>query len=243
MMSDFSYTNTFMEQHASYLLETMMGPNAMRVTEELTAHLNIPKGCRILDLGCGMGLSSLLLADKYEATVFAADLWISPTDNLQRFQQFGMEDRIIPLSADATKGLPFAHHFFDGIISVDAYHYFGTNPTMLPSLLPFLKPGGIIAVAVPGLQAEFPNGVPAELLPHWPGDTYFHSLDWWKDLWSGVEGFSLGACREMDCHQQAWGEWLESSNPYAVEDRDMMVAEGGRYYNHVQMVGSRIEQG
>jgi len=35
---------------------------------------------RILDLGCGKGISSILLIEKYGATVFAADLWILPTE-------------------------------------------------------------------------------------------------------------------------------------------------------------------
>ncbi|MCC5468314.1 hypothetical protein LMF89_23540 [Pelosinus sp. Bkl1] len=60
---------------------TMMGPNAMRVAEELASCLNVNENMRILDLGCGCGLSTLLLTPKYGAKVFAADLWISPTEN------------------------------------------------------------------------------------------------------------------------------------------------------------------
>ncbi len=65
----------------------MMGPNAMRLTEELVAQLPIAPGMRILDLGCGKGISSILLAEKYDATVFAADLWITPDENAARFSE------------------------------------------------------------------------------------------------------------------------------------------------------------
>lgn len=61
-----------------FLIDTMMGPNAMRIAEELAGELPITPGMRILDLGCGTGISSILLAEKYAATVFAADLWIPP---------------------------------------------------------------------------------------------------------------------------------------------------------------------
>ena len=60
------FTNQFMEnpKNVEFLKETMMGPNAMRVTEELASHLTITENMRVLDLGCGKGLSSLLLAKK-----------------------------------------------------------------------------------------------------------------------------------------------------------------------------------
>ncbi|MGM3192072.1 SAM-dependent methyltransferase [Dickeya dadantii subsp. dieffenbachiae] len=62
----------------AFLLDTMMGPNAMRITEEMATMLPISPGMRILDLGCGKGISSILLAKKYDVTVFAADLCVVP---------------------------------------------------------------------------------------------------------------------------------------------------------------------
>ena len=90
----YSFTDQFMnnEKNAEFLNAAMMGPNAMRVAEELASHLNINENMRILDLGCGCGLSTLFLAEKYRAFVFAADLWISPTENYQRFQSIGIAD-------------------------------------------------------------------------------------------------------------------------------------------------------
>jgi len=121
------FTEEFMAnpENMEFLRATMMGPNAMRVAEELADSLSIPAGSRVLDLGCGAGLSTLLLAQKYRATVFAADLWVSPTANSERFETLGIADRAIPLSVDVTKGLPFAERYFDLLFTVDAYHYFG----------------------------------------------------------------------------------------------------------------------
>ncbi len=47
------FTNNY---DSEFLKHTMMGPNAMRITEELANFLPISPGIRILDLGCGMGL-------------------------------------------------------------------------------------------------------------------------------------------------------------------------------------------
>lgn len=40
----------------------------MRITEELAGELPITPGMRILDLGCGKGISSILLAEKHGTT-------------------------------------------------------------------------------------------------------------------------------------------------------------------------------
>lgn len=45
-----------------FLLATMMGPNCVRFAEELTANIPFSPNMRVLDLGCGMGLSSIYLA-------------------------------------------------------------------------------------------------------------------------------------------------------------------------------------
>ena len=59
----YAFTNQFNSNNNNleFLKATMMGPNAMRVSEELASHLNIDENMRILDLGCGCGLSTLLL--------------------------------------------------------------------------------------------------------------------------------------------------------------------------------------
>ncbi|MCK9348377.1 MAG: methyltransferase domain-containing protein [Sphaerochaeta sp.] len=224
----------------NFLLETMMGPNAMRITEELVSSLPIAPGMRILDLGCGMGISSILLAEKYDVTVFAADLWISPTDNARRFTERGLDAKIFPFLVDATKEIPFAHEYFDMIISVDSYQYFGTNESMLAKLLPFVKKNGYIAVAVPGFNQDFPDGeLPKEVQPFWTPEWYFYSLSWWKSLWEKEPGIEITEFREMTSCKQAWDDWLQSPNPYAKEDLVMMEAGVGKYFNIIQMVGRK----
>ena len=240
----YTFTNRFMtnEKNVEFLKKNMMGPNAMRVTEELTSYLNIKEDMRILDLGCGCGLSSLLLAKKYGASVFAADLWISPTENFERFKSIEIDDKVIPLSVDATKGLSFANNYFDLLISVDAYHYFGTEEKMLSTLIPLVKKDGYIAVAVPGLKYEFGENVPNEMKPFWVEDMErtLHSLKWWKDLWSKEKGIEIVDCREMECCSQAWSEWLTAYHTVVAGDIKMMEAEDGKYFNLVQLIAKVV---
>jgi cyclopropane fatty-acyl-phospholipid synthase-like methyltransferase len=230
------------DKNIEFLKATMMGPNAMRLSEELSSHLNIDENMRILDLGCGCGLSTLLLAEKYGASVFAADLWISPTENYERFKSIGIADKAFPISVDANKGLPFANGYFDLLFSVDAYHYFGDTEKMLPSLIAFVKKGGHIAVAIPGLKYEFGKNVPAEMQPFWNSEVErtLHSLDWWKDLWQKEQGIKIADIREMACCETAWKEWLTGTHPVVANDIKMMKAEGGKYFNFIQLIAKVI---
>jgi len=120
---------------------------------------------RVLDLGCGKGLTSIFLAKNFDVTVFAADLWISATENYQRFKALGLEKRIIPIHAEA-HDLPFAEEYFDLAVCIDAYHYFGAEPDYLGMhLAPLIRRGGEIAVAVPGLKRILRLAFPRKCSP------------------------------------------------------------------------------
>jgi ubiquinone/menaquinone biosynthesis C-methylase UbiE len=63
---------------------------------------------------------------EYDVTVWATDLWFSPSENLKRIRDAGFIRNIYPIHADA-RTLPFASDFFDAIVSIDAFPYFGTD--------------------------------------------------------------------------------------------------------------------
>ena len=116
-----------------------MGPNSFRLLDELIRRSpEDERYDRTLDLGCGYALTSLFVANETGAkTVYAFDLWISATENYERIRDNGLEDKIIPIHGDAMD-MPFAHNYFDAVISVDAYHYFGCKAGVFAEkILPF----------------------------------------------------------------------------------------------------------
>ncbi|MEG1641717.1 MAG: class I SAM-dependent methyltransferase [Synergistaceae bacterium] len=80
-----------------FLLENMMGPNAMLVLEEALRPVTFKEGMRVLDLACGKGLTSIFLAREFGVNVFAVDLSVSATENYERFRAFGLEKQIVPI--------------------------------------------------------------------------------------------------------------------------------------------------
>ena len=166
----------------AWVIEHMMGPHPLWLMEHLTNRLDLHPGQRVMDLGCGKALTSVFLAREFDVRVHAVDLWISATENWSRITAAGEADRIVPIHVEA-HALPFADGYFDVIVSADAYHYFGTEPSYLPEILRFLQPGGRLAVVCPGLSHEI-REVPAGLVPYWEDDfSLFHTAAWWRDLW------------------------------------------------------------
>ena len=225
-----------------YVKELSMGPNPVKLLEELLALQPITAEDTVLDLGCGRGLTSMFLAREYDARVFAADLWISPGENKRRFDEAGLLDRIVPIRVEA-HDLPFAEEYFDVVTCVDAYHYFGLDPDYLEKhLLPCLKHGGFLLIAVPGLKRDIHDDIPAEMLASWsPEDIEtLHDADHWRKIISAAKGAEIVHMAPMEGCEECWDDWLACENEYAVNDRKAMDAGAGRYMNFISIILRRI---
>ena len=220
----------------SVMRERSMGPNPLKLCEELLAYADIPAGSVVLDLGSGAGLTSALMAREYGYVVYAADLWSDPSVNMRFFEGCGLTNRqVTPLKADAT-ALPFAHGFFDAVVSVDSYNYFGRDPEYLGErLLPLVKRGGELLLAIPGMACDCHDDVPACLLRSWTPEQldYMHDMAWWRANLEQTEGAEVLDMREMACTREAWADWLECDNAYAAGDRAAVEAGALTYLNTI----------
>lgn len=221
-----------------YINKNMMGPNSITIIKELTQNISIDKGMRILDLGCGMGLTSIYLAQQFDVEVYAVDLWISATDNYNRFKELNLHNSIIPLNCEAN-ALPFANEYFDAVVSVDSYHYFGNNKTFFEEKIkPLIKPNGQVLIAFPSMKQDYTKNIPLEMQPFWEDEALqmWQSIDWWKDNFNNkLKNLKI---QEMQCYNQAWQDWLETDNEYAIGDRAMFNTDNGRYMNLISIIGN-----
>lgn len=217
----------------------IMGPNPVKLEEELLLNHRIPDGAVVCDLGSGQGLTSVFLAKEYGFTVYAADLWSEPEENRKFFDAMGLDrEQIVPVKADAT-ALPFEKEFFDAVVSTDSYNYFGRDGRYLDEkLLPFVKSGGYIYIAVPGMKKDCHNTLPPELLLSWTPEQldYLHDVDYWREIVGQCRGAEVLSVQEMESNEEVWADWLRQENEYAVSDRKSMEAGGGKYLNFIAIV-------
>ena len=221
------------------LQEKIMGPNPVKLAEELLDDNCIPDGAVVCDLGSGQGLTSVFLAKEYGFTVYAADLWSDPEENRKFFDAMGLErQRIIPVKADA-EDLPFEKEFFDAVISIDSYNYFGRDESYLDEkLLPFIKRGGYVYIAIPGMKRDCHDNLPPELLLSWTPEQldYMHDTGYWSKTVGKCGGAEVICVKEMQSNREVWEDWLKQDNEYAVGDRKSMEAGGGKYLNFIAIV-------
>lgn len=204
--------------HMDFQRTKMMGPNAMRITEELLCNLELRPIMTALDIGCGLSLSSLLVAKEYGMRVFACDLWVDPAENFAFYKKINMEKQIIPLKIDFAGDIPFSNGYFDLIVSVDSFHYFGDKVNLGEKILPMLKKNGTLALSFPVLK----NDEIPQVLCDWFGEeiNLMHTLDWWKARFESDAAVNIVECGFCECHEQAWEDWLTcEDNEYAQGDR------------------------
>ncbi len=222
-----------------FLQGKIMGPNPVKLEEELLKNNLIPKDATVCDLGSGQGLTSVFLQKEYGFTVYAADLWSDPEENKKFFDEMNVpEGKIVPVKADATD-LPFEKEYFDAIVSTDSYNYFGRDEEYLDKkLLPFLKKGGYVYIAIPGMKKDCHDNLPKELLLSWTPEQldYMHDVDYWKNMVQKSRDCEVISVKEMESNDEVWADWLKQENEYAVGDRKSMEAGGGKYLNFISIV-------
>lgn len=219
--------------------QKIMGPNPLKLEEELMKDNAIKKGSIVMDLGSGQGITSVFLVKEYGFQVYATDLWSDPEENRKFFMEMGLnESQIIPVKADATD-LKFEKEFFDAVVSTDSYNYFGRDEKYLDEkLLPFVKKGGYIYIVVPGMKRDCHDNFPKELLLSWTPEQldYIHDRDYWENLISKSKDGEIVSIYEMESNEECWNDWIHCDNEYARNDRKAIEAGAIKYLNFIAIV-------
>ncbi|MEV6302360.1 methyltransferase domain-containing protein [Actinoplanes sp. NPDC051861] len=212
-----------------WVLSLDMGPHPLWLLEDLMTDLDLRPGMRVLDLGSGRGATSVFLAREYGVQVVAADLWIPADEATAVLTAAGVADSVTAVHAEA-HALPFAEDEFDAIISIDAFEYFGTADSYLPYLVRFLRPGGQLGVATPGMTREIRDlgAIPAHIkdVVGWEAIAW-HTPQWWRFQWEITELVTVTSAR---LQKDGWRDWLLWTRATSVPSQsviDMLEKDAG----------------
>lgn len=214
------------------------GANSLWLTEWLAERMELRPGMRVLDLGCGRAASSIFLHREFDVQVWATDLWFNVNENLQRIRAANADAGVFPIHADA-HSLPFAVEFFDAVVSIDSFPYYGTDDRYLGYLARLIRPGGQIGIAGAGLVQEI-QSIPKHLADWWEQDCWaLHSAAWWRHHWAKVGIVDVEVADSMPNGWQVWLNWHKSESPSNTTEIRALEADRGDYLGYVRCIGRR----
>jgi MPBQ/MSBQ methyltransferase len=180
----------------------------------------LPRGTTVLDVGCGIGGSSRVLAADYGFAV--TGVTISP-QQVKRAQELTPDGVNAKFQVDDALALSFPDGSFDVVWSVEAGPHMPDKALFASELLRVLKPGGILVVAdwnQRDVRATAQNGYRQVPLNFWEKPVMQQLLDQWSHpAFSSIEGFSelleatglvKGEVTTADWSKETLPSWIDS---------------------------------
>jgi len=172
----------------------------------------LPAKTTLLDVGCGIGGSSRILAKDYNFEV--TGVTISP-QQVKRAQELTPEDVDAKFAVDDAMALSFADASFDVVWSVEAGPHMPDKSVFAQELLRVLKPGGILVVADWNQRDDrltalnfWEKPVMKQLLDQWSHPA-FSSIEKFSELLAET-GMVEGEVVTDDWTQETLPSWIDS---------------------------------
>ncbi len=172
----------------------------------------LPPGTTVLDVGCGIGGSSRILAQDYKFAV--TGITISP-QQVERAQELTPEGVDVRFLVDDAMALSFPDASFDVVWSIEAGPHMPDKAIFAKELMRVVKPGGILVVADWNQRDDRQNqlnflekSVMWQLLDQWSHPA-FSSIEGFSELLEAT-GFVEGNVMTADWTEQTLPSWLDS---------------------------------
>ena len=172
----------------------------------------LPPGTTVLDVGCGIGGSSRILARDYGFAV--TGITISP-QQVKRAQELTPQEVNAQFAVDDAMALSFPDASFDVVWSIEAGPHMPDKAIFARELIRVLKPGGVLVVADWNQRDDRQKP-----LNFWEKPVMQQLLDQWSHpAFSSIEGFSElltetslveGEVITADWTQETLPSWLDS---------------------------------
>src|SRR5246127_2358826 len=123
----------------------------LNITEKTLRQMNLRPGERVLDLGCGSGWATRLLArlvaDGPEG--FGQVVGVDVSDEMIRVARAASKDfdNIMFVQGSATQ-IPWEENFFDKVLSVESFYYYPDQERALAELFRVMAPHGRLFILI-----------------------------------------------------------------------------------------------
>jgi SAM-dependent methyltransferase len=171
--------------------KTVIHPGGQRSTAELIALGDFAPGQEVLDVGCGVGTTALLLAQRFGCRVTAVDIDPRMIERAKaRVAAAGLSDQIKVERADI-QALPYSSASFDRVV-VEAVTMFVDRPRAASEIVRVCRPGGRV------LEHEFiyRRRPTPEVRRIFEGEVCpgirFDSIDDWRELFAAAGLVEVG---------------------------------------------------
>ncbi|MBE9185541.1 methyltransferase domain-containing protein [Microcoleus sp. LEGE 07076] len=172
----------------------------------------LPAGTTVIDVGCGIGGSSRILAQDYKFAV--TGITISP-QQVKRAQELTSPELDLQFRVDDAMALSFPDASFDVVWSIEAGPHMPDKAVFAKELMRVLKPGGVLVLA--DWNQRDSRQIP---LNWWEKPVMKQLLDQWSHpAFSSIEGFSElleetgfvdGTVTTADWTQETLPSWIDS---------------------------------
>lgn len=173
---------------------------------------NLPSGTTVLDVGCGIGGSSRILAQDYGFSVTGVTISPQQVRRAQELTPKGLDAKFL---VDDAMALSFPDASFDVVWSIEAGPHMPDKAIFAKELLRVLKPGGILVVADWNQRDDRKKP-----LNFWERPVMRQLLDQWSHpAFSSIEGFAEllvetglvnGEVITADWTRETLPSWLDS---------------------------------
>ncbi len=170
------------------LLGDSFHPGGPDLSARLVHSLNLPENARTLDVACGVGTTTLMMARQFGLDSVGLD-----------FSQANIDSAIAaagenpPVLSEFFQGsadsLPFEDSSFDAVVCECAVSTFPDQPKVIREFLRVVKPGGTIGITDMVIEGELPEDVKEHVAP-WTCMAEAHSIAGYQKLFLD-EGFVI----------------------------------------------------
>jgi len=156
---------------------------ASKATKELIDLCNLSKGKYVLDVGCGVGLTSCYITRRYDCRVVGVDISERMIYRaIERARKEGVEDRVEFRVADA-QNLPFQDDLFDVVIGESAITFVEDKNKAVREYARVTKSKGYVGLNEETMiKAPAPKEVIEYAFLTWPIKGEIPTSEGWKEL-------------------------------------------------------------